>query len=87
MTTYYLPPDDPLMVEYKQFTKDSDYFEEHWEELKKKYPDCYVAVFKGRVRAASPDPRLVVAELRRKGIPSGRAARRYVSEKRRKMVV
>ena len=87
MTTYDLPPDDVLMAEYKQFTKDGRYFKDHWEELKRKYPDCYVAVFKGRVRAASPDPGVVVAELRRKGIPSGRAARRYVSEKRRKMVV
>ena len=86
MTSYYLPPDDPLMVEYKQFTKDSQYFTDHWEELKRKYPDCHVAVFEGKVRAASPDLGVVVAELRRKGVPSGRAARRYVSEKRRKRI-
>lgn len=87
MTTYDLPPDDVLMAEYKQFTKDSDYFIEHHEELKRKYPDCHVAIFKERVRAASPDLEVVLAELRRKGIPSGRAAIHYASEKRRKMVV
>ena len=87
MTTYYLPPDDALMVEYKQFTRDSLYFKVHAEELKAKYPDCYVAVFEGRVRAASPDREAVLDELRRKGIPSLRTAIKYVSEKRRKLVV
>lgn len=87
MTTYYLPPDDPLMVEYKQFIKDGRYFTVHAEELKKKHPDCYVAVFKGRIRAASPDRTVMLKELRRKGIPPGRAVIHYVSEKRRKLVV
>lgn len=86
MTTYDLPPDDVLMAEYKQFTKDNQYFKDHWEELKRKYPDCYVAVFKGRVRAASPDRAVFLDELRRKGIPPQNTARRYVSEKRRKRV-
>ena len=87
MTIHYLPPDDALMVEYKQFIKDDQYFTVHRDELKKKYPDCYVAVFKGRVRAASPDRTVALNELQRKGIPPGRAAIHYVSEKRRKMVV
>lgn len=87
MTTHYLPPDDVLMVEYKQFTKDSRYFKVHSEDLKRKYADCYVAVFKGRVRAASPDREVMLAELQRKGIPSQRAAIHYISEKRRKLVV
>ena len=87
MTTYYLPPDDVLMVEYKQFTKDGRYFKAHGDELKRKHPDCYVAVFKGRVRAASPEHTVVLDELQRKGIPPGRAVIRYISEKRRKLVV
>ena len=87
MTTYYLPPDDPLMVEYKQITKDDQYFTEHHEALKRKYPDCYVAVFKGRIRAASPDRTVMLKELQRKGIPPGRAAIHYISEKPRKLVV
>ncbi len=87
MTTYDLPPDDVLMAEYKQFVKDDQYFTEHHEELKRKYPDCHVAVFKGRIRAASPDLKVVLDELQRKGIPPGRAAIHYISEKRRKLVV
>ncbi len=87
MTTYYLPPDDVLMVEYKQFIKDDQYFKAHWEELKAKYPDSYVAVFKGRVRAASPDREVVLDRLQRKGIPPQNTAIHYVSEKRRKLVV
>ena len=75
------------MVEYKQYSKDSRYFKVHGEALKKKYPDCYVAVFKGRVRAASPDRAVVLDELQRKGIPSQRTAIHYISEKRRKLVV
>ena len=87
MTTYYIPPDDVLMVEYKPFHKDSRYFIVHAEELKAKYPDCYVAVFKGRVRAASPDHTVVLNELQRKGISPLRTAIQYVSEKRQKLVV
>ena len=86
MTTYYLPKNHPLMVEYKQFVKDHEYFAKHWDALKAKYADCYVAVFKGRVRAASPDHEIVVDELRRKGVPPGRAAIHLIAEKR-KMVV
>ena len=75
------------IADYEQYYQDTRYFVKNWEQLKEKYSGCYVAVFKGEIRAASSDLAEVIDELKRNGIPNRSTTIRYVSKEPLNLVV
>jgi len=70
-----------VQQELRRFTSDAEYFESHREQLRKQYPDQWVAVYDHQVVGASKDIKRLVRQLERKGIPRGRAFVEYTTER------
>ena len=60
---------------------DALYLEEHREELIEQYPDRWVAIYNLQVVGAAKDPRRLVKQLERKGIPPGDTYWQYLTDK------
>jgi hypothetical protein len=63
-----------------RFTRDMLYFDQHREELLQQYPERWVAVYNQQVVGAAKDPKRLVRQLQRKGIPPGQVFREYLTE-------
>ena len=61
-----------------QFAGDTRYLESIRPELRNKYPDCWVAVYKKEVVAVKPTLRAVVRTLREQNIPPSRTVIDYL---------
>ena len=64
-----------------RYRADALYLEEHREELLEQYPERWVAIYNLQVVGAAKDPRRLVKQLDRKGIPSGRVYRGHLTNK------
>ena len=53
----------------EHFDRDTAYFEKHREELLRRFPDQWVAVYGERLVGAGPDRDALVRELRARGVP------------------
>ena len=70
-----------VQAELQRFKKDTAYYEEHREELLKKYPDRWVAIYDEQLVGAAKVLNRLIAQLQKKGVPRGRAFVEYVTEK------
>ena len=60
-----------VQAELQHFRKDTAYYEAHHEELLKKYPEQWVAIFDQQVAGASPDFEKLLDDLQTKGYSVG----------------
>ena len=85
MTTESIPAPD--LAAFRQFCADGDYLSAIWAQVRKEYPDRYVAAYKGEVVASHKTLKGVLAQMDEKGVPKNHAVLRYVSSKPRRMVL
>jgi hypothetical protein len=75
MTTQRVHPaiGDPVEFVQRQasFKKSCDYFDAHYFELLTRYPDQYIGIFNGEVRAHATDIHQLIAELDTLAVPRG----------------
>ena len=65
MTTESIPSFD--LATHTQFREDGDYLSSIWPQVRKKYPDSYVAVYKGTIVATHKTLKGVLKEMDNKG--------------------
>ena len=70
-----------IRAELQRFKKDTAYYEAHYEELLKKYPEQWVAIFNQKVVGASPDYEQLLAELEERGVPTERTLFKHLTQK------
>ena len=68
-----------VQAELQQFKKDTAYYEAHHEELLKKYPEQWVAIFDQQVVGASPDYEKLFDDLQAKGYSVGHVLVEYLT--------
>ena len=61
---------EEIMAGFARFKRDTDYFEAHFAELLKKYPNKWVAVHGAKVVGTSKDLSRLLSRLRKKGVPT-----------------
>jgi hypothetical protein len=61
----------PAQHGVERFTRDGLYLDQHRQELLERYPDQWVAVYNQEVVGAAKDPKQLVRQLKRRGIPPG----------------
>lgn len=77
-----------LVKELKEFEEDFVWLNKHYDELKEKYPEEYVAVFSRRVIDHDPDLEELIKRLKEKyPEDSDKVAIKYVTKKRFEMVL
>ncbi len=64
---------DEQYAELQRFHRDTEYLESHWDELLETYPEQWVAIFNREVVAVAPDFDQLLADLKRKDVPIGKA--------------
>ena len=69
-----------VQEELQRFKKDTAYYEAHHEELLKKYPEQWVAIFKQQVVGASPDFEQLLDELEAKGYSVGQVLVQHLTQ-------
>ncbi len=67
--------------ELEAFRKDTRWFSEHYDELRERYPDHWIAIYNQDVVAASPNQDAMFAELKRKRVSATKAYIKYLSTK------
>ena len=63
----------------EEFRKDTQWYRDHYEELREQYPDHWLAVYKEELVAASPDMDEMFDNLKRKGVPATQAYITFLS--------
>ena len=69
---------EEVKARLEQFRRDCDYLYSIYDRMLEEHPDEFVAVYHGKVVAAHKTLEGVFAEIRRQGIPPGRAALEFV---------
>ena len=85
MTTESIP--GPDLAEHLQFCKDSDYLSSIWTQVRRDYPDQYVAVYEGRIVAADGTLRGVLKRMDSEGVPKNHTVLRFASKNPRRMIL
>ena len=85
MTTESIPSFD--MATHTQFREDGDYLNSIWPQMRKKYPDSYVAAYKGAIVATHKTLKGVLKEMDDKSVPKNHAVLRYASKKPRRLIL
>ncbi len=70
-----------MQAELQRFKKDTAYYETHHEELLRKYPEQWVAIFNQKVVGASPDYEQLLAELETGRVPTERTLFKHLTQK------
>lgn len=81
------PTRSELDARHLQFCTDSDYLNSIWPQVREKYQDEYVAVYRGKIVAEHADLKQVLIVLKEKGVPSNHTVIRFVSKKPRRMIL
>ena len=71
----------------EEYSKNDEYFGEHYSELLEQYPDQWVAILEQRIVATADDGFELIARLRKKGIPPHLPLRRLVSTRPKFLIV
>ena len=82
--TIEIPNRKELDAHFRQFCVDSDYLNSIWAQVRKDYPDQYVAVYGEQIVATNANLKKLLIALKDKGIPSNHTAVRFASKKRRR---
>lgn len=86
MTTE-IPNREELDAHFYRFGRDVDYLNSIWAQVKKDYPDQYVAVYDGEIVASHRELEKVVATLKSKGFPPNHTLVRFASRKPLKLIL
>ncbi len=70
-----------VQQELKRYHNDALYFEENRQELIKQYPERWIAVYNKQVVGTAKDPKRLLAQLKRKGIPPSEVFRGHLTTK------
>lgn len=73
--------------ELEEFAADTEYFEQHRQELLTRYLERWVAVYRKQVVGAAKTLPRLLAQLERKAIPKGRAYIEYLTEKEELLIL
>jgi len=65
--------------ELEEFRKDTEWYQDHYDELREQYADQWVAIYNEKLVAASPDQDEMFAELKKKGVKATKAYIKYLS--------
>lgn len=76
-----------LDARLRQFEKDSDYLDEHYQELLHQFPDEFVAIYGGSVAAHGTTLDEVERQLAAHGVVASWPAMRFLSSKRQTLLV
>jgi len=68
-------------AELQRFKRDIDYYEARREELLRRYPEQWIAIFNEEIAASDPDFDHLLRTLDQRGIPSERALIKHVTVK------
>lgn len=79
--------DKEAVTAHKQFCADTEYLFGKEEEMRTKYPDCFVAVHHGEVVAAQPTLDELTREVSRRGVLLSAVAITYVSKEPRHLML
>ncbi len=60
-------------AELRRFQQDTDYLRTHWDDLLERYPEQWIAIYNREVVGAATDFDSLLAELKKTGVPIGRA--------------
>lgn len=85
--TIEIPNREELDAHFRQFCIDSDYLNSIWAQVKKDYPDQYVAVYKGQIVATHKNLKKLLAMMDDKDVPANHAAVRFAAKKPRKLIL
>ena len=70
-----------VQAELQRFKKDTAYYEAHHEELLKKYPEQWVAIFDQQVVGVCLDYEQLLTQLEEKGVPIERTLFKHLTQK------
>ena len=76
-----------VQQELKRFRNDALYFQQHRRELLARYPDRWVAVYNRQVVGNAADPRRLLSQLKREGIPPSQVYWEHLSTKEELLIV
>ncbi|MDE2836517.1 MAG: DUF5678 domain-containing protein [Chloroflexota bacterium] len=76
-----------LDMHHLRFCADSEYFNSIWPDVRRKYPDKYVALFRREVVASNAKLERVLEELRDQDLPANHIVIRFVSRNPRRMIL
>jgi hypothetical protein len=63
------------------------FLDKHRDELLQRYPERWVAVYNGEVVGAAKDPKRLIRQLERKGIPPGEVYREYLTDREELLIL
>ena len=72
-------PDPEVLHDLERFTADATYFDQHYQDFLKKYPERWVAVYDKHFVAAEEDLVTLIQDLRRKKVPASKVFVEYVT--------
>ena len=75
----YEPDFDAIAAVLRQFKKDTDFIQAHWEGWTEKYPDHYVLVYDEKLISASTDLKEAIRLAESQGVRPGHAAMEFFS--------
>jgi hypothetical protein len=75
------PLDPEIKADMERYRADALYFDEHRDELLRRYPDRWVAVYLQSVVGAAKSMKQLVRQLQRKGIRPGRTYTEFLTDK------
>lgn len=73
--------------ELRVFTRTARLLSSKHSRLIDKYPDRWVGIYHGRVRASAKSADAVVSQLERQGVPANEAIIRYIDTSGRKLIL
>jgi hypothetical protein len=73
--------------ELDRFRQDMLFLDGHRDELLRRYPERWVAVYNGEVVGAAKDPKRLIRQLERKGIPPGEVYREYLTDREELLIL
>ena len=85
--TIEIPNREELDAHFYRFGRDVDYLNSIWAQVKKDYPDQYVAVYGGEIVANHRTLKKILAMLKTKGFPPNHTLIRFASKKPRRMIL
>ena len=86
MTTE-IPTREELDAHFHQFGRDVDYFNSIWAQVKKDFPEQYVAVYEGEIVATHAKIKKLLAVLEGKGISGRHAVVRFVRSNNKPLIL
>jgi hypothetical protein len=78
---------EELQQSLDRFRADAMYAEEHREELLRKYPERWIAIYMRKVVATAENPDELFRKVEQKGIRPGKVVHRYMTEKGQPLIV